>query len=76
MAGRGAGGAGVAVELEDVAGGEPEEIYVARLAETIGNVIEDEPLRAQLAERGRARAAEFTWARSAEEMWKVILSTQ
>lgn len=70
-----AGGAGVVVELEDVAGGEPEEIYVARLAETIGNLIEDEARRAELAELGRARAAEFTWARSAQEMWKVILST-
>lgn len=71
-----AGGAGVVVELEDVAGGEPEEIYVARLAESIGDLLEDAPRRAELVERGRARAAEFTWARSAQDMWEVILATQ
>lgn len=71
-----AGGAGVVVELEDVAGGEPEEIYVARLAESIGDLLEDAPRRAELVERGRARAVEFTWARSAQDMWEVILATQ
>jgi glycosyltransferase involved in cell wall biosynthesis len=39
---------------------------VATFAAQLGRALDDEPLRATLRARGLARAAKFTWARTAE----------
>jgi glycosyltransferase involved in cell wall biosynthesis len=55
------GGAAVVVPRED-----PE-----RLAAALAEVIGDDRLRADLARRGRERAAEFTWKAAAERLWRL-----
>ena len=42
------------------------------MAEAIVRVTDDVALRADLAARGRARAAEFSWDDSAEQVWRVL----
>jgi len=45
----------------------------ADIAAKLGQIIADEALRARLRERGRARAAQFTWRRCAREVWHEVL---
>jgi glycosyltransferase involved in cell wall biosynthesis len=40
--------------------------------EALERVLDDEELRHDLEQRGRARAASFTWARTADETWRVL----
>lgn len=44
----------------------------AAWAAALGRLFADEPLRRELAERGRRRAERFTWRRAAEEMAAVL----
>jgi len=60
-----AGGAGLEVPRADPSG------YPRRLAEAIRSVLEDPALAARLAARGRARASEFSWRESAEQVWRL-----
>lgn len=46
---------------------------VPALAEALARISGDDALRRELAERGARRAAEFTWARAAEQVWSQIL---
>jgi glycosyltransferase involved in cell wall biosynthesis len=39
----------------------------AAVTDAVRRLVDEEPLRAELAERGRKRAAEFTWERTARE---------
>lgn len=64
------GGAGVSVERERA--DEDESVFEARLAEVLQRVLSDDALRAELSKRGRGRASEFSWARSAKRMWELI----
>ena len=43
---------------------EPTDVHA--LADALGRVLDDAPLRADLQQRGIRRAAQFTWARVAE----------
>jgi glycosyltransferase involved in cell wall biosynthesis len=43
------------------------EVDVPSLAASLAELIDDEPRRRELSERGIARSREFTWARSAEQ---------
>ncbi|CAG7844255.1 D-inositol 3-phosphate glycosyltransferase [Pseudoclavibacter triregionum] len=65
-----AGGAGVEVAQER--DGEPESAFVGRLAAAIAGLLGDAEAREACAERGRARAEDFSWRASAEAMWRVI----
>lgn len=47
---------------------QPDEI-----AKQMLNLYRDETLRNQLAEKGKERAASFSWNRSAEELWQIIV---
>jgi glycosyltransferase involved in cell wall biosynthesis len=60
--------------MAEVAGGaallvNPES--VEDLAHALGRLAADERLRADLAEKGRARAAGFTWGQAVEKTWSV-----
>lgn len=60
--------------LVEVAGGAGEVVPVGddtALAETLGRLLGDQRRRAELAEAGRRRAAEFSWQRTAESLWKL-----
>lgn len=41
------------------------------LADRIGTVLTDDAVAADLAVRGRARAAQFTWAAAADQLWQL-----
>ncbi|OLR90438.1 glycosyltransferase family 4 protein [Actinokineospora bangkokensis] len=56
-----AGGAGVAALREDV----------ADLARALSSVVDSPERAAELVERGRARAAAFTWEHAAESVWRL-----
>lgn len=45
---------------------------VDSLTTLLARVLQDEPLRAELATRGRARAAEFQWSRAADDTLAVL----
>jgi glycosyltransferase involved in cell wall biosynthesis len=47
---------------------------VEDITAVLRRTLADEPLRAALREQGFARAAEFSWARAAEETWQVYES--
>src|SRR4029077_20401580 len=60
--------------MAEVAGGaallvNPES--VEELAEALRQMIADEQLRRDLKQKGLARAAEFTWPKAVESIWKV-----
>jgi glycosyltransferase involved in cell wall biosynthesis len=61
-----AGGAGIAVPIGDD----------AALAEAIAAVAGDPALARRMSERGRARAAGFSWQAAALATWQVHLSVQ
>ncbi len=44
----------------------------AALSAAIGRVLGDRRLRAELGERGLARAAQFSWEHTAAEIWRVL----
>ncbi|SDH57620.1 Glycosyltransferase involved in cell wall bisynthesis [Actinokineospora alba] len=56
-----AGGAGTQVKRDDP----------AALADALRTVLDSPDLAATMVERGRARAAEFTWKRAAESLWRL-----
>lgn len=69
-------GAGIPVLLSDIGvhrfvGGDAARYFDpaddAALARLLDQIVQDAALRAQLAQAGRARAAEFTWERTARE---------
>jgi glycosyltransferase involved in cell wall biosynthesis len=41
------------------------------IADAVQNVLDDEPLARKLSESGRARAAEFTWAKTAAGLGEI-----
>ena len=55
------GGAALTVPVDDVVG----------FAEALGSVARDESVRTRLAGAGRARTAQMTWQRAAEQTWAV-----
>lgn len=61
----GPGGAGLVSRREDP----------ADLAATLGAVLSDPALAAELAARGRSRAAGYTWAAAAERVWDLHVGT-
>lgn len=65
-----ADGAGVSVPLERE--GESQDDFVRRLAVAIAGLLGDPARRAECVERGRARAAEFSWRASAEQLWERV----
>jgi glycosyltransferase involved in cell wall biosynthesis len=60
-----AGGAGIAVPLDDLDG------YPARLSDAINRVDTDEKLAANLSTSGLDRAGLFNWRTSAEKVWQL-----
>jgi glycosyltransferase involved in cell wall biosynthesis len=60
-----AGGAGLAVPLDDLAG------YPARLADAVNRVATDEKLATTLSIRGLDRAGLFNWRTAAEKVWQL-----
>lgn len=62
-------------ELVDRAGLVARREDAAGLAETIGGLLADPQLAADLAVRGRARAAGYTWASAADRVWDLHVGT-
>jgi len=60
-------GAGAAL----VVGRAPADSYSGRLAEGIRSLIDDPAHAAGLAERGRTRAADFSWRATAQAVWRL-----
>lgn len=60
-----AGGAGIAVPLDDLDG------YPARLSDAINRVATDEKLAASLSTSGLDRAGLFNWRTAAEKVWQL-----
>lgn len=58
-------GAGIAVERGDLDG------YPQRLADAIGEVLNDDALAARMGVAGRDRAKAFSWRDSAEKVWQL-----
>jgi glycosyltransferase involved in cell wall biosynthesis len=48
----------------------------AGLAEALGGVLSDPALAAELAARGRTRAAGYTWAAAADRVWDLHVGTR
>jgi glycosyltransferase involved in cell wall biosynthesis len=62
-------------ELVDRAGLVARREDAAGLAETIGGLLADPQLAADLAVRGRASAAGYTWASAADRVWDLHVGT-
>lgn len=56
--------------LVEVAGGAALSVPLADLVDGLRQVLDDEPLRARLREAGPLRAAEFSWEKAAQLMWR------
>ena len=56
--------------LVEVAAGAAVHVRLAELVDGLRQVLDDEPLRARLRAAGPVRAAHFTWAGAAEQLWR------
>lgn len=56
--------------LVEVAGGAALSVPIPDLVEGLRQVLDDEPLRERLRSAGPVRAADFSWERSAETLWR------
>ncbi|MCW2545426.1 MAG: glycosyltransferase [Frankiales bacterium] len=56
--------------LVEVAGGAALSVPITELVDGLRQVLEDEPLRERLRAAGPLRAADFSWQRSAEQLWR------
>ncbi|MCU1586685.1 MAG: glycosyl transferase group 1 [Frankiales bacterium] len=56
--------------LVEVAGGAALSVPLTDLVDGLRQVLDDEPLRARLRAAGPRRAADFSWHRSAEILWR------
>ena len=61
--------------LVEVAGGAALSVPLTELVDGLRQVLDDEALRARLRTAGPRRAADFSWQRSAEILWRAYAPT-